>query len=163
MNEIDRIIDELRRAFDGDPWHGPPLTALLDGLSAREAVDRPVESAHTIWEIIRHIDAWMGEALERLRGNFHPEPVDGDWPETGAPEESAWRRQLAHLTNTHERLIEGIEQFRGNHLDEVVGSPLRDKAQGAGTTYYVLLHGLAQHMAYHSGQIALLRKILKEQ
>jgi len=37
MSEIDQIGDELRHAFDGDPWHGLPLFRVLDGITARHA------------------------------------------------------------------------------------------------------------------------------
>ena len=42
-------------------------------------------------------------------------------------------------------------------LDRAVGEA-RDRPLGAGVTYAVMLHGIAQHHAYHAGQIALLRK-----
>jgi len=37
----------------------------------------------------------------------------------------------------------------------------RDAALGSGVTYREMLHGLAQHDAYHSGQIALLKRIYR--
>ena len=45
--EGERIADEIGRAFSGDAWHGPSLNALLGGLSAREALQRPIPAAHT--------------------------------------------------------------------------------------------------------------------
>ena len=38
---------------------------------------------------------------------------------------------------------------------------LRERETGAGVSYYVLVHGLAQHDAYHGGQLALLIKTLQ--
>jgi hypothetical protein len=29
MPELDRIIDQMERAFDGDAWHGPSVIASL--------------------------------------------------------------------------------------------------------------------------------------
>jgi hypothetical protein len=37
MTETSRIADQLERAFDGDPWHGQPLTKILAGISAADA------------------------------------------------------------------------------------------------------------------------------
>ena len=34
----------------------------------------------------------------------------------------------------------------------------RNRPLGAGVLYYVLLHGIVQHDAYHAGQIAILKK-----
>jgi hypothetical protein len=42
-------------------------------------------------------------------------------------------------------------------LDEPVGMT-RDAPLGTGFSYYVMLHGLAQHDAYHTGQIMLLKR-----
>lgn len=32
-----RIIDQIRRAHDGHPWHGSPVKAILTGLTAPQA------------------------------------------------------------------------------------------------------------------------------
>jgi uncharacterized damage-inducible protein DinB len=36
----------------------------------------------------------------------------------------------------------------------------RNRELGTGVSYYELLHGIVQHDAYHSGQIAIVRKVL---
>jgi len=45
MSEIIRIIDQFEREHDGDPWHGSPLSAILDGVTA---VAVPLGSAATV-------------------------------------------------------------------------------------------------------------------
>jgi hypothetical protein len=40
MSEIQRIIDQLQRAFDGDAWSGPSLEATLQNLSAAQAATK---------------------------------------------------------------------------------------------------------------------------
>ena len=79
MTESNRIADQLRRAFAGDPWHGPPLSELLDGITAVEACTRPLPGAHNIWELVLHIEIWANAALEAARGVAMP-PVGGDTP-----------------------------------------------------------------------------------
>ena len=37
MNEIERIVDQLRRAFEGDAWSGPSVLELLAGVAAEQA------------------------------------------------------------------------------------------------------------------------------
>jgi hypothetical protein len=49
MSQIDLIVDQLERAFDGEAWHGPALMEILDGIDARTAAARPIPSAHSIW------------------------------------------------------------------------------------------------------------------
>jgi hypothetical protein len=67
MIEISRIADKLRRAHDGDPWHGPSLTGLLARISASEAAAHPLLGAHSIRETVLHVTAWIGEVREHLR------------------------------------------------------------------------------------------------
>jgi hypothetical protein len=47
--ELDRIDDELRRAYDGDCWHGPPLREVLNGVTAATASARYPKLVHSIW------------------------------------------------------------------------------------------------------------------
>ena len=68
MSEAARIADQLRRAFDGEAWHGDSLFEILEGVTAAQAAARPVKNAHTIWELVLHIAAWDGAVLRRLGG-----------------------------------------------------------------------------------------------
>jgi len=157
MRETIRIIDELTRAIDGDAWHGDPIAKILDGVTAAQAASRPVPEAHTIWEIVRHMTAWTNEVARRLSGRPAGEPAEGDWPAASGTNESNWRQDAAALFQAHRGLIAGIENLRDDDLFAPTSDP-RNRQTGVGVTHYVLLHGLAQHHAYHAGQIALLKK-----
>ncbi len=90
MSELDRIVDQFQRAFDGDAWHGPPLMKLLSETSADEAYDRPLKSRHTIWELTLHIAAWKGEVTKALRGEtFHILEPEQNWPPVESADEEA--------------------------------------------------------------------------
>ena len=43
--ELARIDDELRRAYDGDCWHGAPLREILNGVTSATAVEASARSA----------------------------------------------------------------------------------------------------------------------
>jgi uncharacterized damage-inducible protein DinB len=151
--ERDRILDELRRAWDGDPWHGDPVRAVLAGLTAEQSAARPLPGAHNAWEIVLHMTAWTREVTRRLRDRVAREPEDGDWPSMRGD----FGQAVDALAAAHAALIEAVADFPPAELDRVVGEA-RDRPLGAGVTYAVMLHGIAQHHAYHAGQIALLRK-----
>jgi uncharacterized damage-inducible protein DinB len=151
--EHGRILDELRRAWDGDPWHGDSLRAILDGLTADAAAAHPLPNAHSAWEIVLHLASWTREVARRLRDRVAREPADGDWPAPGGDFGAA----VDALARAHEELLRAVAEFPPAELDHVVGDA-RDRPLGAGVSYAVMLHGLAQHLAYHAGQIALLRK-----
>jgi len=152
--ERERILDELRRAWDGDPWHGDSLRAILDGVSADEAAARPIPSAHGITEIVLHLAAWTREVTRRLRDRVARDPADGDWPAAGG---GTFAAAVDALGRAHGELLEAVAAFPPAELDQVVGDA-RDRPLGAGVCYAVMLHGVAQHYAYHAGQIAILRK-----
>ena len=62
------IADQLRRAFEGDAWHGPALLELLQDLDAATAAAKPLPEVHSIWELVLHIAAWDDAACRRLSG-----------------------------------------------------------------------------------------------
>src|SRR5262249_27402000 len=103
-NEPKRIADQLHRAYTGAAWHGPALSQLLRGVSAKQAAARPIRGAHSIWELVLHITAWtevirrraLGEAIElKMRQNFPP---------VGDSSPAAWRTTLQSLAAAHHRL-----------------------------------------------------------
>ena len=155
--EIARIVDQLQREHDGDPWHGSPLSAILEGIDGKSAAARPLANAHSIWELVLHMTSWKHEAARRLRGAVACMPLEGDWPNVGPPTDERWQKAIADLQAAHQDLIAAIKAMPDFKLYE----PTRDTRSaplGTGVSHYVLLHGVVQHDVYHAGQIALLKK-----
>jgi DinB superfamily len=152
MLEAPRIADQLRRAFSGDAWHGSPLSELLSDVAADQAFARPLASAHNIWELVLHIDAWVNAALQAAQGGVMPELVgtDGDWPPIRDNSPAAWAKTKADLFEAAEQLGKAVAAFSDARLQDTV--------PGRGYDFYHLFHGIVQHSLYHGGQIALLRK-----
>lgn len=152
MSEIDRILDQMDRAFSGEAWHGPDLKQLLSGISAEDASKHPVSGAHSIWELVNHIAAWNTIVQRKSKS----EPVNvtpgQDWPPVWEASDVAWQRALENLAESRTRLRNYVKTLRDDQLDEKV---LRENY-----SRYVLLHGLVQHDLYHAGQIAVLKKAL---
>ena len=156
MSEIQRIIDQLEREHTGDPWHGSPLKAILDGVTAADAAAKPLPGAHSIWELVLHMTGWKDEVRRRLSGAPAGEPDGGDWPGVGEPSEKRWNEAVASLDRAQADLVDAIRSLPESRLYEATNDP-RDRPLGAGVPYYVLLHGIVQHDAYHAGQIAMLK------
>ena len=153
MKETERIRDQMRRAFQGEAWHGPSLRELLDGVSARQAAQRPLGAAHTIWELVLHIAVWEDVVRRRLGGEQISElAADRDWPQLHDRGEASWRETLEALERGHQRLLAAVEGLTDQRLTETV--------RGESYSAYAMLHGLIQHDLYHAGQIALLKKAL---
>ncbi len=148
-----RIADQLRRAFTGDPWHGPPLREILNGITAEQARSHPVSSAHGIWEIVLHIHVYLEVGLKATQGVPMPKlyGTEKDWPSAGQ-DTSEWSVATERLYAAAEQLAQAIEVFTDARLD--------DTAPGRDYNFYYLFHGIVQHSLYHGGQIALLKRAL---
>ncbi len=150
MKEINKILDQLEINFRGDAWHGPSLMRLLADVTAEQAAARPIQNAHSIWELVLHIKVWKDAPRRRLTGEaFEPTPEE-DWPEVTDTSEAAWENILKELEASHEKLAEAVSK-----LDD---SQLHEPAAGKDYSNYFMIHGVIQHDLYHAGQIALLTK-----
>ena len=152
MTEVNRILDQMDRAFSGEAWHGPDLQQLLEGVSADDASKHPVPGAHSIWELVSHIAAWNTIVQQKSKGEAVNVTAEQDWPPVWEASEVAWKRSLENLAESRTRLRDYVKTVRDDQLDEKV---LRENY-----SQYVLLHGLVQHDLYHAGQIAVLKKAL---
>jgi len=153
--ETSRIADQLRRAFEGEAWHGPSLLEILDGLTAAGAAARPLPTSHRIWEIVLHIAVWDDAARRRMAGEVAQPTPEEDWPAVEETSPAAWRRTLDHVKQTHDALVRAVTAFPDSRLLERVPGKEPDYYD-----FYYLLHGIAQHELYHAGQIMLLKKAL---
>ncbi|UCD24822.1 MAG: DinB family protein [Gemmatimonadota bacterium] len=157
MLENERIADELDRMNHGGAWHGPAIRETLEGVSATEAAARPINGAHSIWEIVLHMTAWAEEVGRRLAENARSLTGEADWPIPRDETLEAWESARSRLIDAHKRLRAAIREFPHSRLQDTVGGTDDD---GAPDSFYVMLHGLAQHDAYHTGQIAILKRAL---
>ena len=145
------IADQLRRAFEGDAWHGPALLELLDDVDAGTAAAKPLPDVHSIWELALHVAAWDAAACRRLGGETVQLTGEANFPVVPKPTEAAWRKAVAQAKRTHDGLVKTV-----GGLTE---SRLRERVPGKKYDFYFMLHGVAQHELYHAGQIAILKKI----
>ena len=150
--ELTRLEEQLRRAFEGEAWHGPAVLETLAGVSAEGAAAHPIPGAHSIWEIVLHLAATYRLVLQRIQGRSGSLSAEQDWPAVGAPEAERWHQAVEDLRrlNREERLA--ILAFAADRLDQMLAA--------GHSSAYVHFAGLPQHDAYHAGQISLLRKAL---
>lgn len=158
-DEIDRLIDQLTRECDGDPWHGPSLGAILDGITAEAAAQRPATSVHSIAELVLHMTGWKREVARRLQGQPAGEPERGDWPEARRLTEAQWQSAKADLMKAQAELIAAMRALAPEALHAPV-KDTREPALGTGMTAAQTILGLIQHDVYHAGQISLLKKLI---
>ena len=153
MREVERIAGQLKRAHEGGAWHGPAVDELLQGVTAGHASARPFEGAHSLWELVAHIEAWERAVLRRLGGD--PAQIyntEEDWSSLADATEEAWAAARRRMTETYAALREAVLNLDDAELDEPILPGM--------STRYVSLHGAVQHTLYHAGQMALARKWL---
>ena len=151
MSETERIVEELKLSFKGEPWHGPSLMEILEGIDAKSAATRPIDGAHSIWELVSHIAAWEKAIHTRIAERRALQLNDEEnFPPIEDTSEAAWRRAIETLQQSHRDLIATVSAIpEGQLSQQVPGKPYDIR---------FMLHGAAQHAAYHGGQISLLKK-----
>jgi uncharacterized damage-inducible protein DinB len=153
MSETARLADQIRRAFDGDAWHGDSVVEILRGVNAKMAEAHPIKNAHSIWELLLHIAAWDGAVLTRIAG-IAAQPIDDqNFPPVKETSEAAWHTAIERAKHIHNELVQAVAAFPYSRLQEQVPG----KTQSYYNFFY-MFSGIVQHELYHAGQIALLKK-----
>jgi uncharacterized damage-inducible protein DinB len=153
MSETARLADQIRRAFDGDAWHGDSILEILQAVNAAVAAAHPIKNAHSIWELLLHIGAWDGAVLTRIGGTAIQLVGDQNFPPVKDTGEAAWHTAIEQAKNIHNELVQAVAAFPDSRLQEQVPG----KTQSYYNFFY-MFSGIVQHELYHAGQIALLRK-----
>jgi len=147
MRPIEQFIDQLNALFDGEATHGATLRPLLDGVSDAQA-SRRVGETHSIAELVVHIGTWMDVVARRLRGEAIDSTTVPDWSTAAS---HPFRTIVEELERAQSRLLDSVARTSPEALDRPVA--------GKDYTARVALEMVMNHIVYHTGQIALLKKL----
>lgn len=153
MSECARLADQIRRAFDGEAWHGDSLLEILADVDAKRAAARPIKNAHSIWELVLHIAAWDDAALRRAAGRAFEPTDEENFPIVKDARDAAWKKAIQTVKAKHDELVKAVAAFPDSRLQEQV--PGKKESH---YNFFYLFSGIVQHELYHAGQIALLKK-----
>lgn len=150
------LLQITDQAFDHKAWHGTTLRGSLRGLTPTEAQWRPGPQRHNIWELTLHAAYWKYAVRRRLAGeavnSFERKP--SNWPQVPEPADgSAWKRDVAFLEGEHRKLRDII--------GELSPAALEFRSPRGAWTYAEEIHGIAAHDLYHTGQIQLIKRLMK--
>jgi hypothetical protein len=150
------LLKVMDQAFDRKSWHGTTLRGALRGLTPEHALWRPATNRHNIWELTLHAAYWKYAVRRRLAGeavgSFDRKP--SNWPALPDPADNrAWKRDVAFLENEHRKLRDTVAGLKPSALS--LRSP-----RGV-WTYAEEIHGVAAHDLYHTGQIQLIKRLLR--
>jgi uncharacterized damage-inducible protein DinB len=146
----ERLADQLRRAWNGAPWHGPSVHEILTRLTAQEAASRRARGSHTAWELLKHLTLWAEVPLRRFDDAAAAATEEQNFAPPSSTTDADWQRDVAALGEVIERLAVRVERMPDAALDAPVGD--------RGYSHTFMVDGIAQHLAYHAGQIAILAR-----
>ncbi|MDP1889369.1 MAG: methyltransferase [Gemmatimonadaceae bacterium] len=150
MTTGERLAAALRRAWNGEPWHGPSVASVLSRLTAQRAAHRRARGSHTPWELVLHLTLWAEVPLRRLDDASYAPNEDQDFPSPPATTDAQWQHDVAALGDAVERLARRVATMP----DAALHAPVGDR----GHTGVTMVDGVAQHLAYHAGQVAILAR-----
>ena len=123
----------------------------IRGLKAKKARKCRGKSAHSIHQLIDHVEYWENVAIHYVRRGRPPKRLRKDWM---APSMSL-SKSVRRLRATHRVLVAAIAMLKEADLERPVRTVSRRRMRLG-----EVLHGVAAHDAYHAGQIRLLRTLL---
>jgi hypothetical protein len=155
MTHDQQIRQQLAKALDWGEAHPDFQTAVADFPEDLRGVVPPGFS-HSAWELLEHLRIALWDIVEFTKDARHKSPPwpSGYWPPSHEPpQEEAWNQCVESITDLH-------EEMRSLILDRT--RPLLEpfaRSQGQTLMREALL--VADHNAYHLGEIVQLRKALK--
>lgn len=153
MNEKQTDISSvLLNSINGKNAHVNPLTA-LEGLIIDIAGAKGLNTPHTIWQLLKHINYWQDKFINLIDNSTWemPKTAAEGWDENPAPGNPA---DLQNEIKIFEQSLLKIEQY----LKE--NPPLLNEPKEKYKSGYEVIQAMASHISYHIGEIVFLRKTL---
>jgi uncharacterized damage-inducible protein DinB len=150
------LIENVQPRSGRGGWHGGPTPlGALRGVAVDQAAWVPRPGRKSIWQLALHITYWKYAVRRRLEGGkgerFPRSPAN--WPKVADPADAAaWAQDVALLRAEHERLLATIAKVPPRRYGEATNG-------GKRWTMGELILGIAQHDAYHAGQIQMLKRL----
>jgi hypothetical protein len=153
-NESTALRDQLVQLIASSHAHADFDAAVRD--LPPEVCGKKVRGAeHTAWQLLEHMRIAQWDILEFSRNAKHVSPAwpDGYWPATVAPpDDQAWDKSVRRFKADRKAMQKLVADPASNLF-----KPL---AHGEGQTLLREALLVADHNAYHIGQLVLLRRLL---
>ena len=149
-----QIAKQFRDAHDGDNWTAVNLKTLLSDVTRDEAVQQ-IEGFNSIATLVNHTGYYLDIVIPVLRGA----PLVGKDSDSfilpDLSDQEKWQALVDKVFADVEVFAALIESFP----DEKWWEPFNDGKYG---NYYRNITGIIEHLHYHVGQIAFLKKMLRK-
>jgi hypothetical protein len=154
MQQTAALRTELDLLLKGGGAHADFERAVAD-FPADLMGHKPDGAPHSAWELLEHLRIAQRDMLEFSRDPSHESPAwpEGYWPKTPTPpDEAAWQHSVASFRRDNEA------------MRKMVATPASDLfavfPHGEGQTLLREALQVADHNAYHIGELIFLRRLL---
>jgi hypothetical protein len=154
MENDKQLRQQLAKALDWHEAHAD-LAASVKNFPAELRGEVPAGLPHSAWQLLEHIRIALWDMYEFCHNARHksPEWPEGYWPKTAAPpNEEAWEHSIESIHENLEGMRKLITDPKHDLLAAIPG--------GSGQTLLREALLIADHNAYHLGQLVLVRKAL---
>lgn len=151
-NEHQILIEELIKLLEGGGAHATLEDALKD-IPAEARGVKPNGLPYSIWQLAEHIRIAQWDMLEFSKDGNHQSPnwPDDYWPNEAAPgSEEAWQKTIDNIYADRKAFIKLLQS--GDIYSKI--------PHGTGQTVLREALQIADHNAYHTSEIILLRRLL---
>lgn len=154
MNLSEQIAKHLRDVHFGGNWTVSNLKDNLAGITWQQATTQ-VHSFNTIAVLVYHINFYIGAVIPVLQGQplTASDKYAFDCPPIRSQED--WENLQNKVWSDAETFAALIAELPEQRLAE-------DFTDGKYGTYFRNLQGIIEHMHYHLGQIALIKKLVQQ-
>jgi hypothetical protein len=150
-NKHKTIVDEIVKLLRGGTAH-ISLTDAVKGLPAKARGDKPAKLPYSIWQLVEHIRIAQWDMVQFSLDANHQSPKwpDEYWVKETAPvDDKAWDDSLKQIKSDLDEFIKLFENAD-------IYKPLD---HGSGQTILREALQIADHTAYHTSEIVVIRRL----
>jgi uncharacterized damage-inducible protein DinB len=150
----------LTELLHGRGAHLDPI-ACIEDLSAELAARSLEGFPHSVGQLVFHMNYWMDYELRRIRGKkpVYPEHSSESFPPAKSPADAQdWdqlRKRFASLLASFTALAKSSSEEMQRQIETV-----HDGDTKVAGTLEAVLWQIVAHNSYHTGQIAMIRRVL---
>ena len=148
-----RLRRDLTELLEGKGAH-VGVGAAFDKLQPEHRTARGGEDGHTVWEELEHLRIAQEDILRYTLdpGWTSPTWPDGYWPSVQTPTDEQWRASLAGFRSDLDGVIALVQDSSRDLTAEI--------PHGEGRSYLRQILLVADHNAYHLGQVIEIRRLI---
>ena len=153
MDRDQMLRAQLKKILEWEDAHAS-VDHAIDGIPSPLRGRAPKGAAHSAWQLLEHLRITQHDILDFCVNPDYAEiPMDEYWPRGAAPpSDAAWKKSVAAVRRDRARLQQLAEDPKVDLFSRI--------PHGSGQTYLRELLLVADHNAYHAGQLVALRKQL---